>query len=95
VTQLAPVPPPTWTWVETGLGRWLVAATAQGVGYLGLAGDEVDEMVAAARDAHREQLRLLTDTFQADELGATVHLVEVRQARSCPRWSSAFTQAWS
>jgi methylated-DNA-[protein]-cysteine S-methyltransferase len=39
VTQPAPVPPPTWTWVETGLGRWLVAATAQGVGYLGLAGE--------------------------------------------------------
>lgn len=44
--------------------------------YLGLAGDEVDEMVVAARDAHREQLRLLTDTFRVDEFGASVHLVQ-------------------
>lgn len=43
--------------------------------YLGLAGHEVDEMVSAAEEAHREQLRLLLDQYEATRAAATVHVV--------------------
>lgn len=38
-----PGEPPAWTWAETDLGRWLVAATGAGVCYLGLDGEGAQE----------------------------------------------------
>lgn len=53
--------------------------------HVGLADDEVDQMVAAAEDTHREQLRLLLDPYDVDELGAAVHVVGGDAGEELPR----------
>ena len=52
--------------------------------HLGLAGHEVDQMVTAAEEAQREQLRLLLDQHEATRAAATVHVVRGEPARVLP-----------
>jgi nucleotide-binding universal stress UspA family protein len=43
--------------------------------YAGLTDVEVDQVLAAAEDAHREQLRLLLDRYEVTQPGTAVHFV--------------------
>jgi nucleotide-binding universal stress UspA family protein len=43
--------------------------------YVGLADDEIDQMVASVEGAHREQLRLLLEQYGVGDLDAQVHFV--------------------
>lgn len=52
--------------------------------HLGLAGHEVDQMVTAAEEAQREQLRLLLDQHEATRAAATVHVERGEPARVLP-----------
>ena len=62
--------------------------------HLGLAGHEVDQMVIAAEDAHRDQLRLLLDQYEATRATATVHVVRGEAGRVRPTLVDRLHASW-